>query len=96
MAIELLQPLTGNPTATLFGGLGVSAAIILADFESFVSLDLPGKGQISLAGVIALSASTIYFLSKGGLDAIATELAGGIFGGIIIAAILSFYISNRS
>jgi hypothetical protein len=75
--------------------LAVSAAIILWDVDTGVSFNLPGRGRIGGAALVAVLGSSVWFLSQGGIEALLAEIAGGIFGGIIIAGVIAFLLRNR-
>jgi len=84
-----------NPVKIFWGSISLSALLILSDYKSGVSLDLPGRGRLGFSALIAGVGSVIYFLSKGGLQALTAEIAGGLFGAIIIAAVLAFLLRDR-
>lgn len=88
---ETLDFLLANPNMTLLGSLLASAIVIIYDIKEGYSLELPGRGQIGLGAGIALFGSSVWFWSQGGLQALMGEVAAGIFGGIVIAAIIAFY-----
>jgi len=84
-----------NPNLTLLGSLLASAVVIIYDIKDGYSFNLPGRGQIGLGAGLALFGSSVWFFSRGGMDALLGEIAGGIFGGIFIAAIIAFYMSRK-
>lgn len=84
-----------NPNLTLAGSLLAAALVIIYDIKEGYSFNLPGRGQIGVGAALALFGSSVWFYSKGGLDALMSEIAGGIFGGIFIASIIAFFMSKR-
>lgn len=93
--VQITSLLIENPNLTFLGTLIASAIIIIYDIEEGYSLNLPGRGQIGLGAGIALLGSGIWFFSRGGFEALLGQIAAGIFGGIFIGAILSFYFSRN-
>jgi len=93
--VKISSFLLENPNLTLLGSLLASAIVIIYDIKEGYSFNLPGKGQIGLGAGLALFGSGVWFWSKGGMEALLGEIAGGIFGGIFIAAIIAIYTSKR-
>jgi len=98
-ALEILNQTTtfllSNPGLTLIGSLAASALVIIYDVRTGYSFKLPGAGRIGLGAALAVFGSTIWFWSRGGLQALLSEIAGGIFGGIFIAAIIAFFMQRK-
>jgi len=93
---QILNLLVSNPLTTLYGSLLLAAAIIVLDISEGYSFNLPGPGQLGLGGLIAVAGSTIWFYSQGGFQAIAGEVAGGIFGGVIIGSVIAVFMSRKN
>lgn len=87
--------LLANPGLTLIGSLIASAIVIIYDVKTGYSFKLPGVGRLGLGAGLAVFGSTVWFWSNGGLQALLSEVAGGIFGGIFIAAIIGFFMQRR-
>jgi len=84
-----------EPNAFFGFTLAVAGAIILWDVDTGISLNLPGRGRLGGAALVAVIGSGVWFLSQGGIQALLGEIAGGIFGGIIIAGVIAFLLNNR-
>jgi hypothetical protein len=95
MKEQLIQTVTTNPELTFITGLGLSAALILADLKTGVSLNMPGRGRIGLAGLIAGTTALLYYFSKGGITAILNEIASGIVGALLVTVLIGFYLQNK-
>ena len=93
---QIINLLVSNPLITLYGSLVLAAVIIVLDISEGYSFNIPGPGQLGLGGLIAVTGSTIWFYSQGGFQAIAGEVAGGIFGGVIIGSVLAVFMSRRN
>jgi len=81
---------SSNPTSVFGFSLALAGAIILWDIDTGISLNLPGRGRIGGAALVAVTGSAIWFLSQGGINALLSEVAGGIFGGVIVGAVIAF------
>lgn len=94
-AMEAVNLLLNNPSTTFIGSLTLSATIILLDLETGFSVDLPGRGRLGLAAFIAVIGSATYFLGVGGLTALTGEIAAGIFGSVITATIIAYFLRGN-
>jgi hypothetical protein len=92
---QLITLLLSNPNQILLVGLTLSTAIILADLKTGASLNLPGRGQLGAAGIVAGLSATLYYLGTSGIQGVLNQVASGIFGGLIIAALVGFYLTDR-
>ena len=92
--MQTVSFLLANPGLTLIGSLAASALVIIYDVNTGYSFKLPGAGRLGLGTGLAVFGSTVWFWSNGGLQALLSEVAGGIFGGIFIAAIIGFYMQR--
>lgn len=95
MDAEILSLILGSPSTTLFATLGLAAFIVVFDVESGISYNIPGPGQLGLAGIIAGLGSVYYFFATGGLQAFADEIAAGIFGSLVTAVVVAEVIRRR-
>jgi hypothetical protein len=87
--------LLANSGLTLVASLAASALVIIYDVKTGYSFKLPGTGRLGLGAGLAVFGSTVWFWSNGGLQALLSEVAGGIFGGIFIAAIIGFFMQRK-
>lgn len=92
---QAVQLTMSNPNEFFGLSLAIAGAIILWDVETGVSLNLPGRGRLGGAALVAVIGSSVWFLSQGGVTALLGEVAGGIFGGVIIAAVIAFLLRSR-
>jgi hypothetical protein len=84
-----------NPDTAFWTSIALSAVVVLSDFKSGISIELPGRRRLSLSAIIVAAGSSVYFFGKGGFSAFTSEVAGGLFGAIIIGAVLAFIMRRR-
>lgn len=85
--ILFLQNLT--PIQAFLTSIAAAIGVIILDIESGVSLNLPGRRRLGLAGIIIGSGTLYSFFLENGVQGVIVALRNELFSGLIIGALVA-------